>query len=998
MQRSLLVALFLLLVGALATTWWLFSSDGPPLVPAGTTPVAEAPEASLVAASGPAATEDPAAGATGRTVAAIAEGLLADPEIRAGLCGFKGRVVDHEKRPVAECGVRIYRGAMDVIIPVNTDLFAEEIDNEPRYVAGESKTDAEGKWQVTGIWPKAFYLLFAGIGTDAPMHQVISRSPSPGEVVDLGDIVLPHAGVIVGTVVDDNGDPLAGALVRAADVPGTLAAFFPFERIHPDSVVLVRESNSPVRVIEAPRWARNAFEHLPIPTARTSGDGRFRLIGVVPGSNMLATTAAEFLSDVKPSVQVRAGQEKDVGTIRMKRGEELTGKVVDTAGKAVVDAEVLAGTTLSMVPFDLAQRVGKSDAEGRFTGQGFSGGKVTVAARRGKGHAWVLAEPQPILGNVVVTLPASFGVDVAVTLADGKPAKTTRMQLLQGRAGNGAAEMHMFGIVPPIDLTDRKRDAGEGKWRIENLNPGSYTLIVDAPGHAMSCAPIDITDADTSVTLALTTPSAFVVRVLTAEDKPIRNASIYAEARGGNVIEMPTLVGRTAGDGKLVIDTLRAERLRVSAEHPRWGTVHGDAKLDVELVLRMQAPGTLRGVVLENGKPPEPGKFSVAIERRRGENEANGPIEVVPDLVTPGLDGTFVVAALQPGRYQVQAIKSLDALRSPGGVFALAQDMFMTRDTPDQEVQLAPGQTVEVTLEAGEKPLEGPTARLSGTITIDGKVGAGHVVTARSERRRFSAKADIAGRFDLGTVPAGELDVALLAGSDGVFLGPNESLWASEVKLADGESRELTIEVMTSSIRGICYDATGAPAANHMVQASGQLKSNGADGEGHRSTWAATTTNAEGEFHFARIAEGTWSVTVRRGGGNAVLAQVKGLTVQAAAPVTGVRLDLLAPTVVKGKIDLAMFAGKKPEWMWMSIHRLGDNDAADAEGDWADGVSVDKLTGAFHTEDLTPGRYRLRLHASVGDREGGEYPFDVLMVPAGGLAEVTLRPGPRITR
>ena len=40
-----------------------------------------------------------------------------------------------------------------------------------------------------------------------------------------------------------------------------------------------------------------------------------------------------------------------------------------------------------------------------------------------------------------------------------------------------------------------------------------------------------------------------------------------------------------------------------------------------------------------------------------------GAIENVPSLLTPGLDGAFEVAALQPGRYEVLAVKSLDALR-----------------------------------------------------------------------------------------------------------------------------------------------------------------------------------------------------------------------------------------------------------------------------------------------------------------------------------------------
>ncbi|MFY9342523.1 MAG: carboxypeptidase-like regulatory domain-containing protein [Planctomycetota bacterium] len=994
MQRSVLVALLLLLSALVGAGWWWLRGDAalPAPAPGPAAPVAATSDAATTA---PPPVTDATANASRQAVAIADPGLLDDPEIRAALCGFKGRVVTHDKKPVADRGVRIYRGAMDSVIPTTADLFAAESAHTPTYIAGETKTATDGKWQLTGVWPRAFYLLFAGIGTDAPVHQVITRSPSPGEIVDLGDIVLPDAGVIVGTVVDDNGDPMAGALVRAADVPGTLAALFPIERIDPEGALLIRDSGAPMRVVLAPPWVKSAWEHLPIPTTRSGPDGAFRLVGVVPGSNMLATTQKEFLSDVKPSVQVRAGQEKDVGTIKMKRGEELTGKVVDTAGKPVADAEVLAGSTLSLAPVDIAQKVGKTNPEGRFTGQGFAGGKVTVAARRGKGHAWVLAEPQPILGDVVVTLPSSFAVEATVTLADGKPAKTTRMQLLQGRAGNGAAEMTLFGMVPPVDLTDRKKEVAEGRWRIENLNAGSYTLLADAPGHATAFVVFDITDADTTVTLALTAPVVFAVRVLTTDGKPVRNAAIYAEARGKNVVEMPMLCGRTKPDGTLAIDSMVGETLRVSAEHPRWGVVHGEAKLAEELVLRMQPPGTLRGVLLENGKPPEPGKFTVALEHRRSGDEPRGPIETVPMLLTPALDGTFAVASLQPGTYRAEPIKALDALRSPGGVFAMAQDAFMTNGMQGAEARIVSGQTTEITVEAGQKPIEGPTARLGGSVTIDGRLGAGSIVNAHAEHRRFSARVDERGRFDLGIVPAGDLWLGVTASGDGMLFGPDNNIWSSQLKLVADETRELTIEVQTTSLRGNCYGPDGSPVAGVFVQGNGRLK--GADPQ-RGNVWISTTTDAEGQFHFAQVAEGTWSLSVRSRDQQHLRGQLQGIEAAGGVPVTGLRIALEPAMVVKGTVDLAALGAKKPQWAWLSFHRLKENDAPTAEGEWADGVSIDLHDGAFTTDDLTPGRYRLQLHAATDDRQGAEYPCDVLMVPPAGLAGITVRPGPRKQR
>lgn len=989
MQRSLVLALILLLCGLLGATWLFLRND--PTLPA----PGPGPDAPMTLPAGPAAATVGGASETAdqriarELVASRHSELLDDPEIRAGLCGFKGRVVTHTKTPVADCGVRMYRGAMDSVLPTDIDLFAPETTYTPNYVAGEVKTGADGTWQLTGVWPRAFYLLFAGIGTDAPVHQFVTRTPAPGEIVDLGDIVLPNAGVITGTVLDDNGDPLAGALVRAADLPGTLAAFFPVERFDPEGAVLVREGEFPLKVVLMPPWVKSAFENLPIPSTRSDGEGRFRLVGVVPGSNLLATTAKGFLSDMKASVQVRAGQEKDVGKIKLKRGEDLAGKVVDTAGKPVANAEVLAGSTVGIAPVDLAQQLGRSDAEGRFTGQGFAPGKVTVAARRGAGHEWVLAEPQQILGEVVVTLPATFAIDATVTLADGKPAKDARLKLLAGRAGRGGPEMHLMGLSPAIDLRERMKDVAEGRWRIENLAPGWYVLIADAPGHATSFANVELAAADGSASLALTAPTVFAVQVLDPQDKPVRNAAIYASARGKRVLDMPVLCGRTGADGKLAIDKLQGDTLRVSADHPKWGVVHGETKPGEQLVLRMLVPGALHGVLRENGKPPEPGKFSVALERR-GEG-ARGAIESVPMLLSPGLDGQFTAKALQPGQYMANPVKALDALRSPGGIFALAQESMMSRDLPRESVQVVSGQTAEVVLEVGEKPLEGPTAQLSGSVTIDGRLGAGSVVTANAKDRRFSARVDERGRFEFAAVPAGDTHVALMAPTDGVFMGSDSNLWTTRLALAAGESKELAIEVLTSSISGVCYDETGAPAVGVNVRAQGTPKGS----ERGDSLWTNTLTNAQGEFSFAKVAEGKWSLTVRGGGRarGATRGQTDAFEVVGGAPVTGLRITVQPALVVKGRVDLSSFAGKKTNWIWMSCHRLADGDANDAPGQWSTGIGVDKDNGSFSTSELAAGRYRFQLYLQFVDDKQSEYSIDPIVVPPGGLADVVLRPG-----
>lgn len=993
MQRSLVLGLVLVLAAILGAAWFLSRGDTAP-PPSGTGPAVESTTAAdpgTVSVTG--AVHEASTRTTERqSVAVVPASLRDDPEIQAGLCGWKGRVVDHGKQPVAGCGVRLYRGAMDTVVMEGLDLFADEPNYTPQYVAGETKTAEDGRFEIHGVWPRAFYVLFAGIGTDAPMHQLVTRIPSPGEVVDLGDIELPNAGVITGVVVDDDGEPVAGALVRAADLPGTLAAFFPVERFDPQGALLIREEASRMKVLEMPKWVKPAFDDLPIPSARTDSEGAFRLVGVVPGSNLLATTQRGFLSDMKPSIQVRAGQVKDAGRIKLRRGEELVGRVVDSGGKPVAGAEILAGSTLSMAPVDLAQRLGTTDAEGKFSGQGFAPGKVTVAARRGKGHTWVLAEPQAIAGDVVVTLPGVFAVNVTVAFADGQPVKQPRFRLLQGKPGEGAAEMHLLGFAPAIDLASRSKVVADGQWRIENLLAGHYTLVADAPGCAMAHAAFQVDAADAAVSMKLVEPQLFHVRVLGHENKPIRNARIFAEARGNRLQDMPTLCGHTDADGRLEIDELQGELLRVSAEHPRWGAVHGEAKIGQELLLQMQAPGSLRGTVMDGGKAPQPGKFSIAVMRRQGDGP-RGPMEDMPGIVTPDLEGRFAVAALQPGTYQVVAIKALDALRSPGGIMSMAQDMFMWRDTEQVEVEVQTGQEATVVLEAGEKPIVGPTGTIAGSVTVDGKLATGYMVMGYGDGRRPVVKVDERGRFDLGVLPAGHVWINVQATAEGgMMFGGGSTIWTKSVELKQAEALELTIVVQTSSMSGTCYLPDGSPAASMHVQAQGKLKGTG---ENEGNCWLGESTDAQGNFRFAQVPEGTWQLTAQGGRGkdDRVRGTLKDVVVTAGIPRDDLRLTLTPALVVSGRVDLAAFA-TKPEWTWVGFYRITDKTPPNEQGEYAEGAGIDGDAGTFSTNDMSPGRYRVRIHAQMGDNQPGlEFECQDIEVTTEGLRDLVLKPG-----
>jgi len=986
MQRQLTTAIVLLVVAVIAGIWWFNSDPAAPLpTPSNDTETESGAGAESVIAEGNIETAD--LNRHAREAAAISRGpLYDDPDIRAGLCGFKGRVVNHLKMPVADCGVRIYRGAVDSVLQTSADLFAERTEFAPNYIAGEVRTADDGTFKMTGVWPRGFYLMFAGIDTDAPTHQVVTKVPSPGQIVDLGDVVLNDAGVIVGEVYDADGEPVAGALIRAADIPGALAAFFPAERFDPEGALLIREPRAPVHVLRMPPWVKDAFEHIPIPTTHSGPDGKFRLVGVMPGSNMLATTMRGYLSDVKPSVRVRAGTEKNVGRIRLREGEELYAKVLDQKGEPVEGAEVVAGSTLSMVPVDLASYLGVTNAKGEIDGFGFSPGKVSVAARRSKNHAWVLAEPQSIISDVIVTLPTQFGFTVNVQNADGTPVEDVEFKLLRGKKGDGAGELYMLGLSEPVGLKGRMTKLEEGGWRITGLNKGPYTLLAQVEGLATGSEIIELEDKDESCLIKLEAPTLFNVMVINQDGAPIRNAAIFAEPRGQRrIMEMPVNCGRTGKDGRMLVNKVQAEYLRISAEHPLYGVVHGEVKPDQELVLQMLAPGTLRGVLSENGKPPLPGKFTVAVMWRRN-GGPRGPLENTPQLVTAGLDGTFEVAGLQPGNYGVMAMSSLDTLRSPGSIFGLAQSMYVNSNFPSNRVDIESGQIAEVRLEVGKKPIDGPTAQLSGTVMVNGRMASGYTIMGRGKGGRFGAEVDERGRFDLGIVAAGDLRLSVMGNEGGMFMGRSNSVWSGTVKLTEGEQRDMTIDISTSVIAGAAYLPDGSPAAKVFVSASGVLK--GTDGK--RGTARQNTiTKADGSFRFKDVAEGTWNLSFRGDNGDdRWRGKVGDIKVMTGGATDSLRVTLEQARVVRGTIDLSVLE-ERPQWGWIGFYSLKATDAPGAKGRYRAGFGYGK-DGKFISDEVQVGRYRVTLHTQ--GKNSAEYECGIIDVPKAGLTGVKLVP------
>lgn len=882
--------------------------------------------------------------------------LAHDDAIVAALATFVGRVVSHDGKPAPERMVRFFRMDPQIALQPGRDMLSDPLADFPDLVAGEVVTGTDGRFELAGIWPRSFYLVKADADGPNPTLRLADRTPGPAETVDLGDIVLKNAGVITGRVVDESGDPVAGALVRAADVPPMLSQFVPIEQFDPEGWIIGGNGDERM-VVEMPDWVRKYWKHLPVPSALSGEDGAFRLEGVEPGVNLVAATRPGFLIATQKNVKVDPGQERSVGKLVLREGEVASGRVVDPSGKPIPGVQVIVGSRLTMAPVAFGREAGVSDAEGRFECSGLTAGDIVAAARRAPGEPWTITEPQSLNKDVLITLAGRHALTVRLVSEAGQPLTSPRLRLLNVGRNGGGDELAVFatlGFARQVPLEKRRRELEDGRIQLVDLEAARYTLMATADGHAAAIESVDLT-SDREVEVRLGAARGIDVLVTDTADRPIRNAAVYLELKGRGPDLFPMHAGRTDAEGKLRIERASRDSAVVEATHPRYGAAAVRTVLPPPgtVVIRLAEPGVIEGEVTEDGKPPEPGKYMVVASKR---DETSGPVSGMPSMTVLATDGTFALRGLQPGSWHVEVVKSVQAISSFGSMAEMMMMARMMDDLPEQDVELGAGKTVQVRLETNApRVVEGPSANVSGTAFVDGRAAEGMIVHGWSEQR-LSAKVDAGGQFDLGPVKEGHVYLRLVDMGDGGLMNFDGELWSQMVEVKSGNDVRLTIEVSTGGLSGVVLDLSGRPAAGVPVSAERVSAPGENAARGGRSR---SMTDAEGRFDLPRLAAGNYRVVAHSenvGQGHA--------SVQ--VPVSGratVRIDLQRTFRVSGTLDRRPLAlPEDQQWVWMSFERVVEaNETAPRN---RGGAQVDD-DGSFQMAGLLPGRYRVQVHSNA---------------------------------
>lgn len=934
----IVISLGLLLVAGLA--WWLMgqgSTEEPSEVARGERARDEAPVAAALPEQQVKSAEALRVAEHQAPVAAVAEEKKVPESYRRALGELTGRVITSEGAAVPGLPVSLVGGRRSLLIR-GSSAFLEEggLDFDP--IAGSALTEADGRFHMRGIEPRTIGALLLDPGGPRALLWPLEVTPVSGETRDVGDIVLPATVTLRGRVVDEKGAPIVGARVRATD--------FPYASFAPD--IAQFRAGGGFCVVDGPRDDKFAFvpplamsklvSLLPVPTTSSGEDGRFELPGVTPGLVTLAVDEADHLVSMQGGVATgAAGGERDVGDVMLGAGLTVKGRVLDGAGKGVAGATVLMGNPLGVIPGAVLRGPYVTDAEGGFAARGYRTGAVWAVARADERQSWTMVTDLDAERPAEIHLPALRTLTLAVLDKLQAPIKDARIY------GRVVVDDDIPDLLfRPQELTQATLNE-QGQYVIGGLQPEEWEIVVKAPGRPLERESFHLEDSDTSGKIQLQDGLGLPVRVLDPSGAPVEWATVTAQKRI-DFDEPAMATARTDADGRARLMDLPVGELIVVAGHPGWATgqtktslaepVEGQpAAPPAEVVVNLEVGGVLVGQIFDRGGPPATPLMVVCAPD--DDDTAPGD-DLIPRLALSDLEGKFRFDRVSPGETHVE-VRDPQTLNSGLTLF----EAFIDSPLVEEKVVVEAEGETSVVLDIGAQYDGIETALLSGTITVNGLAGEGWKVRTWGEIRR-SVTADASGRFDLGRIEAGDVELMLSPPASKFLEGVMQQ---HSVQLAAGEMKVVNISLTTASVSGRVISArNGAPVSAAQVQ----LRS--ADNSYSRS--GGTISDADGYFHFSSAGAGKYRVTVRAEGFANASSETFELRPQEER--SGVMVRMGSSLKVSGTIEIE---GDQPNWMWL-IATCEASETRDTTG-------VDKETRSFAFKGLAPGEWSFQLASDL---------------------------------
>ena len=412
----------------------------------------------------------------------------------------------------------------------------------------------------------------------------------------------------------------------------------------------------------------------------------------------------------------------------------------------------------------------------------------------------------------------------------------------------------------------------DGKFRLGRVAAGRYALEADGDGATLaSQVEVAVGAGETAgdVVLELIPTVTVHGRVIRDDDEtPVAGAHVGLELVG-RPVRLPDAVSQA--DGTFTIAGVPTGLVRLDAAP--WDLVAPDALQltppSAAVTLRVAPTASIRGRVVAHGKPVAGARVYTTTGNARAF-----------DQTAP--DGTFLLEGLQAGQVQLSADSSI------AGAFA-----------PPVSITLAPAeQKTDVTLDLS---LAGSIA---GTVVDQhGRAVAGAFLRFSLIGGRDFGEATTSpdGGFLAGQLSGGgryRVQISASPRAESELVGPGGARPAP-IAVRDGTDRvtgvRFVVKLDRLTIAGRVVDTKGAGVPDVRVRAAAQQAGEGT----FLNLWAdlpSATTDADGRFEVAELAEGTYTIDARSGAGG----QARQQGVVAGARDLTIRLD--PPGEIRGTL------------------------------------------------------------------------------------------------
>jgi protocatechuate 3,4-dioxygenase beta subunit len=549
----------------------------------------------------------------------VREIVAPDREQMMGTASYSfimGRTVDEKGKPVIDARITLREGGNPLIPHLQAKTLTDI----------EDVTDGEGRFELSGIQGGGEFTVVA----NHPDYAEATFSPlqvRAGTSVEIPDIVLGSGTLVKGRVTDQYNNPIAGAQLRILD-PVQMA----FQKV---------EERKPFKMVLSDVNGKYRFENI-----------SFKAFEVTASAEGYATQR------ISGNVQFESAKEKIIN-FQLTKGSFISGYVSDENGVFIEGAKIEA-TLVKNKDFSSSGTV-LSEKNGFFSVEGLAEGSYTVRVSKEEYSDEVQSGIKAGTNSMEVILKKRGGV--AGVVRDWKtqePVKEFQMRVMRRRAGGDKGPLRATRIIKKFKTED-------GAYRIADLDPGHYALIVSAEGYA-DCTSDDVTVVRDyliqNVDIYMNQGGEIRGRVVDGSGSPVEGATVLlndnnfqdnplyhifsAMAGPSNAPEKKKT--RTAADGTFYLELIVPGAYQVAVEHEDYSTA---AVNDVVVTLGQETAPPSGDVVLMRGA-----KLFGTVRDASGRPVPGATIVVTSSeaymkQTVTDKKGEYLVRHLTPGEYTV---------------------------------------------------------------------------------------------------------------------------------------------------------------------------------------------------------------------------------------------------------------------------------------------------------------------------------------------------------